>query len=71
MPKEVTRYVCEACDAEYELEEDALECEESHIHTAGISEEFFDCGDDVPKALDVNMTDGSVLRYALVLGGRR
>lgn len=51
------------CGMEYTSENRALECEKSHGHAVRICKEYYSRLPDIPKWLDVLMSDGSMVRY--------
>lgn len=63
--KEIKRYICGHCGAEYEEKDQCNRCEESHKRPAGVmTVNSIQYGrDKYPEWIDVLMSDGTTIRY--------
>lgn len=65
--KEVTRYICEICNTEYNNRFQCDDCEKSHKITAKIKKAHYISIDKdykgYPQKIDVEFEDGKILKY--------
>ncbi len=70
MPKEIKKYQCETCGAIFDSEETALNCEILHNHVKAVLQERHSTYNKNPSVLEVELTDGTVVEYQIVVGAR-
>lgn len=56
-------YICDICDAEYESEEKAIQCENSHCKPESIVAYKYRYRSEYPNVIIVKMLDGKIMEY--------
>ena len=62
--KIIPKFVCECCHGWYNTEEEAMDCEASHMKIEKIVDARYNRGEPFPRRLYVEMEDGRTVRYA-------
>ena len=61
--KTIERFVCDYCGEEFETKKEARNCELEHTHPMRFAKSYFVSSWDIPRTIDVEMFDGSLIRY--------
>lgn len=64
MKKKIT-YVCELCEASYETEQSALNCEQNHFRSRCIVRKIYGHRDKYPMEIEVAFDNGVARWYKL------